>query len=122
MGDNIIAQQSKTNTVNTLKALAKAIENDEISQYKIEQNSNGITNIIIDSADKSERIINSQLELDGYKSLSQVKIKKQNPEERRKIVERLHGEGMTQSQIAMHTMTSQKTISNDIRTIKNNKK
>lgn len=122
MSNNLIAQQSKSNTVSTLKALAQAIENDEISQYKIEQTSNGITNIIIDSADKSERIINSNLELDGYQSLTQVKVKKQKPEERRKIVEQLHAKGMTQAEIAMHTMTSQKTISNDINKINDTKR
>jgi len=119
MSNNLVAQQSKSNTVSTLKALAEAIENDEISQYKIEQNSNGITNIIIDSADKSERIINSNLELNGYQSSTQVRVKKQKPEERRKIVEQLYNQGMTQAEIATHTMTSQKTISNDINKIKN---
>lgn len=121
MSNNLVAQQSKLNTVNTLKALAKAIENDEISQYKIEQNSNGVTNIIIDSADKSERIINNNLELNGYKCKTQVSVQKQKPEERRKIVKQLHANGMTQAEIATHTMTSQKTISNDIKKIKNTK-
>ena len=122
MGTNIIATQSKNNTVSTLKALVKAIENDEISQYKIEQTSDGITNIIIDSTNKSERIINSSMEMNGYKSTTQTHIKKQKPDERRKIVKQLHKEGKTQVEIATHTMTSQKTISNDLKIIEKEEK
>ena len=119
MSNNLVAQQSKLNTIKTLKALINAIENDEISQYKIEQSSNGATNIIIDSADKPKLIINKNIELNGYQSKTQVNVQKQKPDERRKIVEQLHAKGMTQAEIATHTMTSQKTISNDIEKIKN---
>jgi DNA-binding NarL/FixJ family response regulator len=121
MEQNLVAQESKNNIVSTLKALTKAIENEQVSAYSIEQNSNGTTKIIIDSADKSERIIKSSTDNNGHQRTIEEHIKKEKPTDRRKTVKKLRDEGMTHAEIATRTMTSPKTVYNDLKKINTKK-
>ena len=106
--------QPKTSVVKTLRTLANAIEQGDISNYAINQSSDGLITVKADSSDGSQRMIQSQKEMNGYSKISTEHIQKQPPKARRKTVLKMAQEGMSQVQIADKTMVSQKTISNDI--------
>jgi len=116
---NLIETQSKTNIVNTLHTLAEAIEKDAISNYEIQQTKETII-IKVDSLDGQERIIQEHTKIDGFSHHSTTRIRKPKPDERLKIVKTLVKQGLTQTDIAKKTMYSQKTISNDIKKLKEN--
>lgn len=116
---NALEVQHKTNTLSMLQTLAKAIENDEVSKYTISQTKDGVTEIIIDSSDSQSRVIQKTIDIDGYSSRCNTVIQKLRPNERLRTVERLDNLGKTQAEIAKETMVSQKTISNDIKKLKN---
>lgn len=106
--------QTKTSAVNTLRTLASAIESGDISRYDISQSSDGSITVKADSSDGSQRMIQTQTDMDGYSKSSTEYIQKQTPKVRRKTVRKMTEKGLSQTEIAEKTMVSQKTISNDI--------
>lgn len=56
--------------------------------------------------------------MDGYTETSTQYIQKQPPSTRRKTVQKMIKQGLTQTEIAEETMYSQKTISNGVRKLK----
>ena len=85
------------------------------SQFTQDENSVQFT---ADSADGKQRIIKHQNSIPGLQREQTEYVQKQNPVQRRKVVKQLVSEGMKQTEIAKRTMTSQKTISNDIKVLK----
>ncbi|MDO5652469.1 MAG: hypothetical protein Q4G13_10140, partial [Moraxella sp.] len=78
-----------------LRKLADAIDNKEISNYKIEQSASHTT-ITINSVDEQERmIISSQYIGDGYQSQTKEVIKKESPDQRLETVRQLREQGLT---------------------------
>jgi len=112
--------QSKTNIANTLRALASGIEDGTVSNYEINQSSNGCITVKADSSDGKARVIQTQTQMEGYTQTSTQHIEKQKPEARKRTVKKMIDEGLTQTEIAEKTMFSQKTISNDIKELKYN--
>lgn len=106
--------QNKTSAVKTLRTLANAIESGDIRNYNISQSSNGSITVKADSSDGSQRMIQTQTDMDGYSKISTEHIQKQPLKVRRKTVLKMVKEGLSQVKIAEKTMVSQKTISNDI--------
>lgn len=119
--NNKLALQVQEKALDTLNMLQKAVKESHISSFEI-KNDGETTTVIIDSIDKKERIIDTKYAVNGYSKESNTRIKKVNPSERRKIVEKLVKEGKTQSDISKETMVSQKTISNDIKKLKDEKR
>lgn len=113
--ENPLAEQSKTNVANILRALASGIEQGTVSHYEIRQSSDGTFTCKADSSDGRNRIIQSQTQLEGYTNISTQRIAKQKSDARRRTVKKLIEQGHTQTEIAEKTMYSQKTISNDVR-------
>lgn len=68
----------------------------------------------VDSPDGTQRMIREHTLMDGLFRQSTEIAQKQPIEQRREIVRHLAEEGLTQVEIAQRTMTSQKTVSNDI--------
>jgi DNA-binding NarL/FixJ family response regulator len=116
--ENPLVVQSKTNITNTLRALANGIEQGTVSHYEIHQSSDGSITVKADSSDGMARVIQSQTRLEGYTHTSTQHIEKQKPDARRRTVKELIRQGYTQTKIAEMTMYSQKTISNDVRKLR----
>lgn len=115
---NSLVVHAKSDVATTLRALADGIESGSISNYEITQKSDGFISVLADSSDGKQRIIKNQKNINGLQRESSEHIRKLVPNERRELVRELHIEGMTQSEIAKRTMTSQKTISNDIKILR----
>lgn len=115
---NQLMAQSKTTATTTLRTLADAIEAGNVSRYEINQTSEGSITIKADSSDGKSRMVRTQKEADGYTRISTEHIQKLSAEQRRKTVKTLSREGMNQTQIAERTMYSQKTVSNDLRMLR----
>ncbi|MDI1232594.1 MAG: HTH domain-containing protein [Methylobacter sp.] len=117
---NELITQSKTNVANTLRNLASAIEAGTVSRYEIHQTSDGLITVKADSSDGTKRMIQTQKSIEGYTKTSNEFIQKQPPQIRLETVKKLVlEEKLNQSQIAERTMYSQKTISNDIKKLRN---
>ncbi|MCP1338050.1 hypothetical protein NJR55_00460 [Idiomarina sp. M1R2S28] len=116
---NELMVQSKTNVANTLRTLASAIEAGTVSRYEINQTSDGSITVKADSSDGAARVIQTQKAIDGYTKTATEHIQKLPAQQRRTTVKSLVQEGLNQTQIAEKTMYSQKTISNDIRKLRN---
>ncbi|WP_157174324.1 hypothetical protein [Thiocystis violascens] len=110
--------QSKVNIANTLRALATGIEQGTVRNYEINQSSNGSITVKADSSDGKARVIQTQTQMEGYTHTSTQHIEKQKPEARRKTVKKMINQGLTQTEIAEKTLYSQKTISNDVKKLR----
>lgn len=119
---NELIAQPESNIPNTLRALANAIESGQIKNYEFSQNSDGLTTVKVDSSDGKQRMIQTQQDQEGYNKVSTEYIKKQEPKIRRDVVLNLVNEGLNQTEIAEKTMVSQKTVSNDIKILKEKNK
>lgn len=101
-----------------LRNLAAKVESGQVSSYQITQDKHSVS-FTADSADGRSRIIKKQHSINGLHRESSEHIEKaHSPKKRREVVAVLHAEGKTQVEIAKRTITSQKTISNDIRWLK----
>lgn len=107
----------KNQVSNMLHTLAKKIASDEISEYELKKTKDSMR-LTIDSQDGKQRLIITETQYSGLKRQQTELVKQQSPDERRKTVKALAQEGFSQTQIAERTMRSQKTISNDIRRLK----
>ena len=116
--NNELMVQTKMNAANTLRSLALAIENGSVSSYEISQTRDGELTIKADSSDGNKRIIQTQTKMNGYNRTSTEHIQKQTPYARRQTVGKFIKEGMSQTEIAQKTMFSQKTISNDVKKLR----
>ena len=109
----------KLDIVETLRNIANGLENGELDNVSINKHSNGSMEIITNK--NNERTIINEQKLPGYDKSSVEIIKNQKPKDRRKTVCQLKREGLTQTEIAKKTNVSRKTISNDIKYLKDNK-
>lgn len=100
-----------------LHTLAKKIESDEIAEYELKKTKNSMS-LTIDSQDGKQRLIIKETQYVGFTRQQTELVEQQSPNERRKTVKALAQEGLSQTEIAERTMRSQKTISNDIRKLK----
>lgn len=116
-GKSLLVAATKTSVAKHLRDMADLIESGEVSHYDISQNGSCVT-FTADSRDGTQRIIKRQNDMNGLKRESTEHVVKQVPKKRLGVVEKLVKEGMTQTEIAKRTMTSQKTISNDIQKLK----
>lgn len=107
----------KKQVSNMLHTLAKKIESDEIAEYELKKTKNSMS-LTIDSQDGKQRLIIKETQYVGFTRQQTELVEQQSPNERRKTVKALAQEGLSQTEIAERTMRSQKTISNDIRKLK----
>ncbi len=102
-----------------VKDIANAIANGQVKNAKMEWRSDGAVVFSADSPDGKSRIIMEKVEVAGLTEESRVTVAKPHDlDERLERVEVLRKRGMTQVEIAKRTMTSQKTVSNDIQELK----
>jgi Fic family protein len=102
-----------------VKDIANAIAQGEVKNAKMEWRSDGTVVFSADSPDGKARIIMEKIQFAGVTEESRINVSKPtNVEERLQRVEVLHKRGMTQTEISKITMTSQKTVSNDIQKLK----
>lgn len=102
-----------------LRGLAEQVQSGAIRGYEFKQTDSSIT-FTVDSADGNKRMIKHQNVAPGLLRDQTEQIYKQDPAERRQLVKALVEEGMTQVEIAKRTISSQKTISNDIKRLRVN--
>lgn len=121
MSKELTTNKPKLDLVKTLRNLADGLEDGSIDEVKVTTSSNGKIEVIADSNQGNDRTILTEKKSPGYESSSVEVIKKSTPEERRKTVCLLKQEGLSQNEIAKRTNVSQKTISNDIKYLKENK-
>lgn len=114
---NSLVTVNKERVVTQLRELAEQVESGAISCYELKQTDSSIT-FTVDTADGHGRMIKHQSHAPGLLRENTEHIQKQPPHQRRKLVKTLVAENMPQTEIAKRTMTSQKTISNDIKRLK----
>lgn len=101
--------------------VTQAIQAFQSGQVKNVQLSldNGKMKISADASDGSARYIFQQESFFGITETTNASISKPiSKEERLNRVEQLHNQGKTQDEIKQYTMTSQKTVSNDIQELR----
>lgn len=102
-----------------VKDIANAIANGQVKNAKMEWRSDGAIVFSADSPDGKSRIIMEKIEVTGFTEETRVTVAKpRNLDERLDRVKVLRKRGLTQVEIAKRTMTSQKTVSNDIQELK----
>ncbi|WP_370280089.1 hypothetical protein [Pontibacterium sp.] len=102
-----------------VKDIADAISSGQVKNAKMEWNNDGSVIFSADSPDGSARITMQKHEFAGVSQESQVNISKpRNKAERQERVKVLKAQGKTQMEISHYTMTSQKTVSNDIKELR----
>lgn len=109
----------KTNTTvarplpNEIVEVAQLIQSGRLTSWTIERSSNGATKFN-GFDDDGHGILIERRDVGHYsRSVTETFTKASSIDERRHIVAELRREGYTQSQIAIRTGFSQKTISND---------
>jgi len=123
----VVAPPNLTDVKNTAIAIVKeavsAIDQGQVKTVKIEVNSNGNCSLFVDSHDGKSRFIIERQQNSGISLESKADVSKpKSVEERRQRVAFLRKEhGMTQQEISEYTMTSQKTVSNDIKKLREQK-
>lgn len=117
---NKLAQNNTIQVVNVVKSVINSIKNNFPENAKCSINiSNNKTVIKINDGVKGAVV--TYEENGNFQRQEKVQYIKTTPDERLKQVEQLMGK-KTQTEIASYLMVSQKTISNDIKKIKKNKK
>jgi len=102
-----------------VRDIADAISKGEVKNAKMEWSDDGSISFSADLSDGSARIIMNKKEFVGISQESTINITKPtNKNERLERIRILKAEGKTQAEIAKYTMTSQKTVSNDIKELK----
>lgn len=119
-GDLVLADPRSV--AKQLRSLADMVETGEVSRYSISQDKHSIS-FTADSADGTSRLIRRRHEINGlHRETSEHIQKNTSRTKRRQVVAALCAENLTQVEIAKRTMTSQKTVSNDIRWLKDHGK
>lgn len=99
--------------------IAQAIAEGQVKNAKMEWSADGRVTFCADSADGASRFILEKQEIGGVTSELKINVPQPNDrEERLRRVKVYREKGMTQSDISRFTMTSQKTVSNDIKELK----
>ncbi len=99
-----------------VKDIALAIAEGQVKNAKMEWKSDGTVLFSADSPDGMSRVLLQKVEFAGVIEESKTNITKpRNVEERLDRVEVLRKRGMTQTEISRLTLTSQKTVSNDVK-------
>jgi len=102
-----------------VKDIARAIAQGQVKNAKMEWRSDGSVAFSADSPDGKSRILMEKIQFAGMTEEAKVSVSKPTDlEERLQRVEVLRKRGMTQQEISKYTMTSQKTVSNDIQRLK----
>lgn len=102
-----------------IKDIATSIAMGQVKNAKMEWHSDGTLVFSADSFDGGARIIMEKREFSGVVEHSKKEITKPiSYEERLKRVASLKKRGLSQMEIRHYTMTSQKTVSNDIQELK----
>lgn len=108
-----------SNIPREVKDIANAIAQGQVKNAKMEWRSDGTVVFSADSPDGKSRILMEKVQFAGVTEESKISVSKPTDmEERLQRVEVLHKRGMTQQEISKFTMTSQKTVSNDIQKLK----
>ncbi|EGK7485904.1 MULTISPECIES: HTH domain-containing protein [unclassified Campylobacter] len=117
---NKLAQNNTIQVVNVVESVINSIKNNfpENANYSINISNN---KTVIKINDGVKGAVVTYEENGNFQRQEKVQYIKTTPDERLKQVEQLMGK-KTQSEIASYLMVSQKTISNDIKKIKKNKK
>jgi hypothetical protein len=97
-----------------VKDIATAIAEGRVKNAKMEWKDGSVI-FSADSPDGKARILMEKVKFAGITEESKVSVSKPNREERLQRVAVLRKRGMTQMEIAQYTITSQKTVSNDIK-------
>ena len=98
--------------------IAQAIADGRVKNAKMEW-TNGSISFVADSADGTARFVLEKQEFGGVVSEAKTNIPKPSDKEQRlQRVKVLKEQGKTQVEIAKFTMTSQRTVSNDIKELK----
>ena len=101
--------------------ITQAIENGLVQNARMEWKSDGSVTFSADSVDGHSRIIVEKQQITtGFEIETTARVMRKKGQDRLSIVKALREKGMTQAEIARYTMTSQKTVSNDIRYLKEN--
>lgn len=99
-----------------VRDIAEAIASGQVKNAKMEWHDDGSVSFSADSSDGTARITMRKTEFAGVTEESKIDISKPaSKEERLERVRILRQKGKTQTEIAHYTMTSQKTVSNDVR-------
>lgn len=108
-----------SNIPTEVKEIATAIAQGQVKNAKMEWRSDGSVAFSADSPDGTSRILMEKIQFAGVTEENKVSVSKPTHlEERLQRVEVLRKRGMTQQEISKCTMTSQKTVSNDIQKLK----
>jgi len=113
---NMVVQSSKVpqEVISTLKT----IESGNLGNIKMNYE-NGNFEFSAESIDGKEKVIIKKHSIAGVNEESKISLQKpKNINERRERVLHFREKGLSQAKIAELTMTSQKTVSNDIRALK----
>lgn len=114
MSNNLLP---KSSIASLFRELADAAESNATPDFTIRKKGQKIT-IIVDSS-SDERFINSKEVIPGINRTTIEQITKLPVEERRKLVRNLHiNEKLNQTEISEKTLYSQKTISNDLKVLR----
>jgi len=104
-----------------VKDIAEAIAKGDVKNAKMEWKDDGTVSFSADSPDGKSRITMEKIEFSGVSQESKINISKpKSKEERLERVEHLYNQDKTQNEIAHYTMTSQKTVSNDLKELRKN--
>jgi len=110
-----LALTTRSSVATQLRTLADLIESGHIRNYQIFQDAQSIS-FTADAADGRRRAIKQQHAFNGLRRESTEHVEKAaSTEERRELVAALYAEKRPQVEIAKRTMVSQKTISNDLK-------
>jgi DNA-binding NarL/FixJ family response regulator len=111
-------QAYESNIPNEVLKTISVINDGDLKNIKMNYN-DGNFEFHADSADGNSRIIMKKQQMKGVVSENKVSLQKPNSiAERRERVLHFYKEGLSQTKIADLTMTSQKTVSNDIKALK----
>jgi len=109
----------QSNIPTEVKDIATAIATGQVKNAKMEWSNDGTVIFSADSPDGKSRILMEKVQFASVTEESKTSVAKpRDVEERLQRVEVLRKRGMTQQEIAKFTMTSQKTVSNDIQKLK----
>jgi len=102
-----------------VKDIAEAIAKGDVKNAKMEWQDDGTVSFSADSPDGKSRITMEKVELPGVSQEVKINISKpKSKKERLQRVKHFYNQNKTQNEIAYYTMTSQKTVSNDLKELR----
>ncbi|QOY68944.1 winged helix-turn-helix domain-containing protein [Pseudomonas sp. OST1909] len=113
---SVLVNSADAMVAKQLSDLAKIIQQGGVD-YTVQKKGDRMV-FTVDSPDGTQRIIREADSMTGLVRESTELATKLPASQRRDVVKQLSDEGLTQIEIAKRTMTSQKTVSNDIKVLK----